>query len=391
MNFANKNTSFGRNAFTLIELLVVIAIIGILASMLLPSLAGALRKAKRIKCVGNLKQIGAGMIMFAQDNDDRLPWQLTPSGQAEHFAAHYAVDPGSVFGCRGLKREIVTPKILWSPCDAERQAAQEYAILDWDKYKTRDGRPIPNKAISYVFCEGGDTGRPMSVLALTRNLSSDDLVDARWVGADERVDKQGNPPKNAMTGLFESQGQMALADGSAKLSQDSDLSSAGMVVKPHIQSRGGVTLGNASTSILTGEGGKTQTTAVLSGLNATLATASQQNKIVYLLFTGSDWCPPCISLELKVLQSPQWQNLTQTSILTHTCDFPVKKQLSPQTDQENNRLAKSFNVTTYPTQIILSPNGKVLDRREGYSAGPVTPYVNWVSSFIIPNQGQPQN
>jgi len=391
MNFANKNTSFGRNAFTLIELLVVIAIIGILASMLLPSLAGALRKAKRIKCVGNLKQIGAGMIMFAQDNDDRLPWQLTPSGQAEHFAAHYAVDPGSVFGCRGLKREIVTPKILWSPCDAERQAAQEYAILDWHKYKTRDGRPIPNKAISYVFCEGGDTGRPMSVLALTRNLSSDDLVDARWVGADERVDKQGNPPKNAMTGLFESQGQMALADGSAKLSQDSDLSSAGMVVKPHIQSRGGVTLGNASTSILTGEGGKTQTTAVLSGLNATLATASQQNKIVYLLFTGSDWCPPCISLELKVLQSPQWQNLTQTSILTHTCDFPVKKQLSPQTDQENNRLAKSFNVTTYPTQIILSPNGKVLDRREGYSAGPVTPYVNWVSSFIIPNQGQPQN
>ena len=389
MNFTNKNTSLDRRAFTLIELLVVIAIIGILASMLLPTLAGGLRKAKRIKCVANLKQIGAGMIMFAQDNDDRLPWQLTPSGQAEHFAAHYAVDPGSVFGCRGLKRNIVTPKILWSPCDAERQAAQEYAILDWDKYKTREGRPIPNKAISYVFCEGGDTGRPMSVLALTRNLSHDNLTDARWVGADERVDKQGNPPKNAMTGLFESQGQMALADGSAKLSQDSDLSSAGMIVKPHILSRGGVTLGNASTRILTGQGGTIQTKRVLSGLNATLATAVQQNKIIYLLFTGSDWCPPCISLELKVLQSPQWQNLTQNSVLTYTCDFPVKKQLSPQTVQENNRLAKSFNVTKYPTQIILSPNGKVLDRRQGYSAGPVTPYVNWVNSFVIPTQGQP--
>ncbi len=389
MNFTNKNTSLGRRAFTLIELLVVIAIIGILASMLLPTLAGGLRKAKRIKCVANLKQIGAGMIMFAQDNDDRLPWQLTPSGQAEHFAANFAMDPGSVFGCRGLKRNIVTPKILWSPCDAERQAAQEYAILDWDKYNTREGRPIPNKAISYVFCEGGDTGRPMSVLALTRNLSHDNLTAARWVGADERVDKQGNPPKNAMTGLFESQGQMALADGSAKLSQDSDLSSAGMIVKPHILSRGGVTLGNASTRILTGQGGAIQTTRVLSGLNATLATATQQNKIVYLLFTGSDWCPPCISLELKVLQSPQWQNLTQNSVLTYTCDFPVKKQLSPQTVQENNRLAKSFNVTSYPTQIILSPTGKVLDRRQGYSAGPVTPYVNWVNSFVIPTQGQP--
>ena len=389
MNFTNKNTSLDRRAFTLIELLVVIAIIGILASMLLPTLAGGLRKAKRIKCVANLKQIGAGMIMFAQDNDDRLTWQLTPSGQAEHLAANFAMDPGSVFGCRGLKRNIVTPKILWSPCDAERQAAQEYAILDWDKYKTREGRPIPNKAISYVFCEGGDIGRPTTVLSLTRNLSSDDLKNARWVGADERVDKQGNPPKNAMTGLFESQGQMALADGSAKLSQDSDLSSAGMIVKPHILSHGGVTLGNASTRILTGQGGAIQTTRVLSGLNATLAIAAQQNKIIYLLFTGSDWCPPCISLELKVLQSPQWQNLTQNSVLTYTCDFPVKKQLSPQTVQENNRLAKSFNVTSYPTQIILGPNGKVLDRRQGYSAGPVTPYVNWVSSFVIPTQGQP--
>lgn len=104
---------------------------------------------------------------------------------------------------------------------------------------------------------------------------------------------------------------------------------------------------------------------------------------------GVDWVAPCISLELKVLQSPQWQNLTQNSVLTYTCDFPVKKQLSPQTVQENNRLAKSFNVTSYPTQIILSPTGKVLDRRQGYSAGPVTPYVNWVNSFVIPTQGQP--
>ena len=57
----------------------------------------------------------------------------------------------SIFASRGMKREIVTPKILWSPCDGERQAAAwNIALLDWEKYKTRDGKPIPDKAISYV-------------------------------------------------------------------------------------------------------------------------------------------------------------------------------------------------------------------------------------------------
>ena len=76
-----------RRGFTLIELLVVIAIIAILAAILFPVFARAREQARKTSCLSNLKQIGAAILMYAQDYEEQLP--RTAVGACGNIATSY--------------------------------------------------------------------------------------------------------------------------------------------------------------------------------------------------------------------------------------------------------------------------------------------------------------
>jgi len=138
--------------------------------------------------------------------------------------------------------ELQTPKILLSPCDPGRKAANELIRKNWESYDAKAGKLVPHNGLSYGLCLGADTQRPAAVLATTRNLSTDDLATAKWVGAEDKL--------RSMLGLKISQGQMVIMDGAAMHASNGDIGADGLQVKRARGMGGGFGFGTTSTKMM---------------------------------------------------------------------------------------------------------------------------------------------
>lgn len=93
--------------------------------------------------------------------------------------------------------------------------------------------------------------------------------------------------------------------------------------------------------------------------------SSEQNKNIIIVFSGSDWCAPCIKLDKNIWQSEAFKSEAAEEWVLVKANFPRKKanELSKEQTEHNRKLAEKYNIEgSFPLVVILDKSGKVLGK-----------------------------
>ena len=93
--------------------------------------------------------------------------------------------------------------------------------------------------------------------------------------------------------------------------------------------------------------------------------AVEKNQLIVLIFSGSDWCKPCIQFKSNILSDPAFSTFAEEELVLLEVDFPYKKKnrLSKEQQMHNNQLAERYNPNgSFPMVVLLDETGKRKDQ-----------------------------
>lgn len=192
-----------KRALTRIEALVLLAVFVVLVGVFLPAAIARFRRACRIACINNVKQIALAFRVWASENADRFPMQvpLANGGTME------LVPSGNVFPhFRVMSNELSIPKLLLCPDDRARKAATNFTS-DFD-----------DTHISYFVGVDAAPGRPEMLLSGDRNIMVGRVQLPHGLAA-----LATNSPVGWSRKIHKYRGNIALCDGSVSNIDNQDL------------------------------------------------------------------------------------------------------------------------------------------------------------------------
>lgn len=141
----------------------------------------------------------------------------------------------------------------------------------------------------------------------------------------------------------------------------------------------------AVVATVAGPAAQAQTAPVwATSLPAALAQAKASQRPVLAVFSGSDWCKPCMQLKQEVFDQPEFAQFAQNKFVLARFDFPRNKKnaLSKEQSRLSEEAAAQLNKEgAFPAVVLLSPEGKVL-ARTGYRPGGAAAYDTYLAQLL---------
>ncbi|MFK7970323.1 MAG: thioredoxin family protein [Bacteroidia bacterium] len=112
--------------------------------------------------------------------------------------------------------------------------------------------------------------------------------------------------------------------------------------------------------------------------------SKETGKPILILFSGSDWCRPCIALHNAVFENDAFKEYATDNVILYHADFPRRpeNQLPAEIKSINQKLQNKYQIRGLPTTVVLSSDGQILGKMVGNPSGTYEGYMKALKGYL---------